>query len=364
MQSFLEKTVKHLSEKYGDDISELCIVLPNRRAGLFMKTHFANNLKKTFWSPEIYATEDFVALLAELEMADPTTLLFELFETVKAVGNKDLDSFDEFSKWGQILLSDLNEIDRYLVDAKQLFGNLKDIKELEAWSLNNEEGLTDFQKQYLEFWKQLGGYYHDFSQRLLSKHQAYQGLAYRIVADKVLERVENHPWKKVIFAGFNALNKAEEVIIEKLLNAGKAEIIWDTDSYYTNDLNQEAGRFIRKYNQFGNFNKQEDRNIVFEEKLLSTEKKSITVIGAAKNVAQAKVAGSIVSELKLTDPNLQNTALVLADENLLFPVLHSLPENLADINVTMGYPLKNTPVAGYFDLVFAMHENGLKLAGG
>jgi ATP-dependent helicase/nuclease subunit B len=364
MQSFLEKTVKHLYERYGDDISELCIVLPNRRAGLFMKTHFANNLKKTFWSPEIYATEDFVALLAELGIADPTTLLFELFETVKKVGRKDLESFDEFSKWGQILLSDLNEIDRYLVDASQLFGNLKDIKELEAWSLNNEEGLTDFQKQYLEFWKQLGGYYDDFSKRLLLKHQAYQGAAYRIVAENAVERVTKHPWKKVIFAGFNALNKAEEVIIEKLLNAGKAEIIWDTDSYYTNNLNQEAGKFIRRYNQFGNFKKQEDRNIVFDEKLLSTEKKTITVIGAAKNVAQAKVAGSIVEELKLTDPSLQNTALVLADENLLFPVLHSLPANLADINVTMGYPLRNTPVAGYFDLVFALHENGLKLAGG
>lgn len=364
MQSFLEKTVKHLHEKYGDDISELCIVLPNRRAGLFMKTHFANNMKKTFWSPEIYATEDFVALLAELEIADPTTLLFELFETVKTVGKKDPESFDEFSKWGQILLSDLNEIDRYLVDATQLFGNLKDIKELEAWSLNNEEGLTDFQKQYLEFWKELGGYYQDFSQRLLSKHQAYQGLAYRIVAEKAVERVEKHPWKKVIFAGFNALNKAEEVIIEALLNADKAEIIWDTDTYYTDNLNQEAGKFIRKYNQFGNFKKHEDRNIVFQEKLLSTEKKSITVIGAAKNVAQAKVAGSIVEDLKQIDPTLQKTALVLADENLLFPVLHSLPENLADINVTMGYPLKNTPVAGYFDLVFALHENGLKLAGG
>ena len=371
MQSFLEKTVDYLHEKYGDDISELCIVLPNRRAGLFLKTHFSKKLKKTFWSPEILATEDFVALLAELEIADSTTLLFELYETVKQVGKRDLETFDEFSKWGQILLSDLNEIDRYLVDTKQLFGNLKDIKELEAWSLNSEETLTDFQKQYLEFWRLLGEYYENFSKRLLSQHQAYQGLAYRIVADKVEERVAKHPWKKIIFAGFNALNKAEEEIIEKLLNADKAQIIWDTDSYYINNVNQEAGRFIRRYNQSGRFlkgtssdNKNDDRNIVIEEKLLSTEKKSVKIIGAAKNIAQAKVAGSLIDEIKKTDPLLQATAIVLADENLLFPVLHSLPENLKDINVTMGYPLKNTPVAGYFDLVFAMHENGLKLAQG
>ena len=201
MQSFLEKTVKYLYEKYGEDISNLCIVLPNRRAGLFLKTHLANKLKKTFWSPEIYATEDFVSLLAELEIADPTTLLFELYETVKTVGGKETESFDEFSKWGQILLSDLNEIDRYLVDASKLFGNLKNIKELEAWSLNSEETLTDFQRQYLEFWKLLGDYYNDFSQRLLSKHQAYQGLAYRIVANRIEERIEKYSWKKIIFVG-------------------------------------------------------------------------------------------------------------------------------------------------------------------
>ncbi len=364
MQSFLEKTVKYVCDKYGDNISDLCIVLPNRRSGLFLKTHLSKHLKKTFWPPEIYATEDFVALLAELEIADSTTLLFELYETIKKQSKKELESFDEFSKWGQILLSDFNEIDSYLVNASQLFGNLKDIKELESWSLNNEEGLTDFQKKYLEFWKSLGEYYPDFSKRLLSKHQAYQGLAYRIVSEKLEERITKYAWKKIIFAGFNALNKAEESIIEKLLILDKAEIIWDTDAYYINSPNQEAGRFIRRYNEFGTFKKFKDRSVVFEEQLLSTEKKFITVIGAAKNVAQAKVAGSLVSDIKKTDPRLQNTALVLADENLLFPVLHSLPDNLEEINVTMGYPLKNTPVAGYFDLVFSLHENALKLSKG
>jgi RecB family exonuclease len=364
MQSFLEKLVKHLTERYGNDVSDLCIVLPNRRAGLFLKTHFANALNKTFWSPEIYATEDFVALLSELEMADPLTLQFELYETVKQVGKSEVESFEEFSKWGQILMSDINEIDRYLVDASQLFGNLKNIRELESWSLNSEEGLTEFQQQYLEFWKLLGEYYNDLVPRLLNKHMAYQGLAYRVVAEKSVERVQKHSWKKVIFAGFNALNKAEEKIIGDLLNAGKAEIIWDTDAYYTGNMNQEAGRFFRRYNEFGIFKKMEDRNIVIEEQLLGSGTKNITVIGAAKNVAQAKVAGDLVNHLKKTDPELKATALVLADENLLFPVLHSLPEDLKDINVTMGYPLKNTPVAGFFELVFSLHENGARLAQG
>jgi hypothetical protein len=364
MQSFLEKTVQYLYKKYGDDISELCIVLPNRRAGLFLKTHFSNTLKKTFWSPEIMATEDFVALLSELQPADPTTLLFDLYETVKKCNPTNSETFDEFSKWGQILLSDFNEVDRYLVDAKQLFGNLKNIKELETWSLNSEEALTDFQKQYLDFWQQLGTYYSDFTERILAKKEAYQGLAYRIVASDPVERAAKRPWRKIIFAGFNALNLAEEIIIEKLVDADKAEIVWDTDSYYVNDPNQEAGRFIRKYNEYGRFKKIKERNTVFEETLLSLGKKNITIIGAAKNVAQAKVAGSLVTRFEAEQGHLQNTALVLADENLLFPVLHSLPQKLEDINVTMGYPLKNTPVAGYFDLVFNLHENAQKIAGG
>ena len=363
MQSFLEKLVKHLYEKYQDDISELCIVLPNRRAGLFLKTHLANNLQKTFWAPEILATEDFVALLAEAELADTTTLLFELYETIKILNNGETESFDEFSKWGQVLLNDFNEIDRYLVDASQLFGNLKDIKELENWTLNSDE-LTEFQLKYLTFWKSLKEYYFHFRDRLTAKHQAYQGMAYKTAALNAEERINKHPWKKVIFAGFNALNKAEELIIEKLLNAGKAEIVWDTDAYYVNNTDQEAGRFIRKYNQSGIFSKIKEQCTLIEENLIATEHKKITVIGSAKNVAQAKVAGNLVSELKTEYESLQNTALVLADENLLFPVLHSLPADLTDINVTMGYPLRNTPVAGYFELVLNLHESAQRLSKG
>ena len=312
MQSFLEKTVAYLVKKFGDDISDLCIVLPNRRAGLFLKTHFATHLKKVFWAPEIYATEDFIALLAELELVDTTTQLFELYETVKEVNPQQSENFNDFSKWGQILLNDLNEIDRYLVDAKQLFGNLQNIKELEAWTLSKEDELTDFQKQYLDFWKLIGAYHAGYTKRLLSQNRAYQGLAYRKVAGDVEKLASKHSWKKIIFAGFNALNKAEERIIETLVNADKAEIIWDTDLYYLNNTNQEAGKFIRRYKDTGLFNNRKENNILFAENLFLTEKKNVTVIGAAKNVAQAKVAGNIVTELQAENSSLQTTARVLS----------------------------------------------------
>lgn len=364
MQSFLEKTIRHLHEKYGADISDLCIILPNRRAGLFLKTHLSNTVKQHVWTPEVYAIEDFVELLAEVEIADSITLLFELYETVKTVTVGEVDSFDEFAKWGQVLLSDINEIDRYLVDAHQLFGNLKNIKELDSWSLNDEEGITDFQQKYLTFWKSLGAYYFDFKKRLLNKRQAYQGLAYEIVAKDVYSRVEKRPWKKIIFAGFNALNKAEEEIIAQLLNGGHAEIIWDYDTYYFNDNNQEAGKFLRKHNTSGKFKKGEDINYSFSESLLLKGTKEINLIGAAKNVAQAKVAGNLIAELRDSGANLQNTALVLADEQLLYPVLHSLPDSLQDVNITMGYPLLNTPISGYFELLLNLHINAIKLSRG
>jgi len=363
MESFLEKVVNHLSDKYGDNISELCIVLPNRRAGLFLKKHFSRRMNKTFFAPEIYSTEDFVSLLSDKPIADSITLLFELYEVIKTTTNKESEGFDEFSKWGSILLNDFNEIDNYLVDAKQLFGNVKDIKELETWSLN-KENLTDFQSNYLLFYKSLEDYYNAFKERLSSKAYVYQGLANKLVSENVLEKVEKHNWKKIIFAGFNALNKAEERIIEKLVNAGLAEVIWDADKYYLNDTTQEAGKFIRKYIDSGLFDKHKEASIVIEETLLNNDKKEIHVIGTAKSVAQAKTAGSILSELIKTSPDLQNTAVVLADENLLFPVLHSLPDAIENINVTMGYPLRSTPFAGYIDLIVQLHESAIKLSKG
>jgi CRISPR/Cas system-associated exonuclease Cas4 (RecB family) len=362
MESFLEKLVRHLCEKYPQDISNLCIVLPNRRAGIFLKTYFSKNINKTFWAPQIIAIEDFITLLSELQPADTTTVLFELYDVVKKIDKENVESFDEFSKWGQILLNDFNEIDRYCVNAKDLFLNLKEFKELEAFSLNSDE-LTEFQKQYLHFFQSLAKYYELFVQQLLAKKIAYQGLAYKIVEQTISEKIKKHKWDKIIFAGFNALNKAEEKIITQLLSEYKAEMIWDTDAYYANDKNQEAGFFYRKFKASAHFSKQWEKCTVFDDNLLATEDKKIEIIGVAKNIGQAKIAGNIINELSEKGVDLQHTALVLADENLLFPVLHSLPTTIADINVTMGYPLKNTPVFSYIDLVFNLHENAQKIAG-
>lgn len=362
MESFLEKLVKHICSKYPNDISKLCIVLPNRRAAIFLKTYFAKSINKTFWAPQIIAIEDFIALLSELQPVDASTALFELYDVVKKTNTANTESFDEFCKWGQILLNDFNEIDRYCVNASDLFLNLKNFKELETFSLNDSE-LTTFQKEYLDFFKSLAGYYSNFTNQLIEKKLAYQGLAYKIVEQNLNEKIKNQEWEKIIFAGFNALNKAEERIFSSLQSNNKAEIIWDVDSYYANDLNQEAGYFYRKFKNSPSFSKQWEKTTVIEENILTTGSKKINVIGVAKNVAQAKVAGNLINAFNLDGTHLQKTALVLADENLLFPVLHSLPSSVSDINITMGYPLKNTPVSGYIDLIFNLHESAQKIAG-
>ena len=362
MQTFLDHVAEYSLKNYPDNLSELCIVFPNRRASLFFKAALARQSKQAFWAPEIYSIEDFIIKLTELEMIDPIAQLFELYEVHREIEKEKAESFDEFARWGQILLSDFNEIDSYLVDPVNLFSNLKNIKELDNWSLGESE-LTSFQQEYLRFWESIGTYYQLFVEKLLKHRQAYQGLAYRIVAAKALENVQHHNWHKIIFAGFNALNAAEEKIFRELINVGRAEILWDADSYYTDNKIQEAGRFLRKHMGTELFKSNTEKKFQWIGDNLSTDKKQITVTGVSKNVGQAKLAGQLLSDFLIANPqtNLTQTAIVLADENLLFPVLHSLPDAVSGVNVTMGYPLKNTAIAGFSELVFQLHENALRM---
>jgi len=353
MQPFLEKIVKHLYERYGDKISDVCIVLPNRRAGLFLKKYLAKEIHQPIWLPEIFSIEDFIAQLSDLRVLDSVDLLFEFYEVYKELNPETAEPFDAFAKWASMLLNDFNEADLYLVDEKKFFTNLRDIKEVENWSFNSAE-LTELQTKYLNFWDSMGDYYCALSSRLLSKKQANQGLVYRTVAENILERVEGKSWQKIIFSGFNALSAAEEKIISTLIKAAKAEVLWDADVYYTDDKNQEAGKFIRKYKKAFSPEKKE---FLWEENNLSTDNKNIQIIGAPGNVNQAKTAGSILSSLQKKNEDIEKTAVVLADERLLFPVLNSLPATIENMNVTMGYKLNNTTVVDFFTIVFDLHEN-------
>lgn len=354
MNTFLEKTAQYLIDNYSENLSETCIVLPNKRAGLFLKQHISKLIDQPIWLPEIIGTEELIEQLSDVEVIDNVEQLFELYFIYKN-STKDPETFDEFSKWGQILLHDFNEIDRYLVPTSGFFKHINEARAIEVWNLG-ERGITDFQSQYLKFWKQLGSLYASYRTHLTDKSLAYQGLAYRIVAENLkanpAQFIEDKiKWDKVIFVGFNALNKAEEVLISELKKQQKCDILFDADKYYLNDKMQESGLFLRKLKKklvFQPFNWITNK---FKE-----EQKQINIFGIPQNIGQAKYITNILNQID-NSKNYTDTAVVLADENLLIPVLQSVPETIANINVTMGYPLKNTPTNNFFEIYFATLVN-------
>ena len=352
--TFLQKTAQYLITTYPNNLSDICIVLPNKRAGLFLKQHLSKLIDKPIWLPQIIGTEELIEQLSDAEIIDNVTQLFELYEVYKK-SIVEAETFDEFSKWGQILLHDFNEIDRYLVPTSDLFKHINEIRALEVWNLGERE-ITEFQSHYLKFWKQLGDLYQLYTQHLTNNHLAYQGLAYRIVAESVAKNPEQFikekiTWDKLIFIGFNALNKAEELLITELKKQQKCEVLFDADEYYLNDDIQESGLFLRELKKKSAF---QPFNWVTNK--FKTEKKQINIFGVPQNIGQAKYITNIINEIS-DEINYTDTAIILADENLLIPVLQSIPENIKNINVTMGYPLKNTPLNNFFEIYFTTLVN-------
>jgi CRISPR/Cas system-associated exonuclease Cas4 (RecB family) len=351
MTRFLEKTADYLYKTYGDKISDLCIVMPNRRAGLFLQKYLGNSIGKTIWSPAIFSIEDFLINLSGLRICDPIQVMFELYEIHKDLEGKNAQPFDEFTSWAQQLLGDFNEIDSYLVDAKDLFSFLNEAKALSVWNLDNKP-LTDFEKQYLRFFNSLYTYHKQLGVRLLSSNLAYPGLLFRKTAEQIGAFREKITWEKIIFAGFNAITKAEEVIIDSLVSHGKTEMLWDADAYYMEDEKQEAGFFLRMWKK-----KWKNQPFNWIEKDFAASSAKIRIIGVPYHVGQAKLCGELLSDHLLKDHRAEDTAVVMMDEQVLLPVLNSLPPVVKELNITMGLPLRQTPVYDLFDTIFRMHEN-------
>ena len=334
-------------------MSEITVVLPNKRASLFLKQHLSNLIDKPIWLPHIIGTKELIEQLSDFELIDNTIQLFELYE-VYAKNNKNPEPFDEFTKWGQIVLHDFNEIDRYLVPTNQLFKHVNEARAIEVWNVDGQP-ISEFQQKYLDFWQQLGDIYTSFKNHLTQKGLVYEGLAYRLVSENILNKPEEFIAKKIeakhlVFAGFNAFNKAEVKFIEALKKQNKCSVIFDADEYYLDDLTQESGLFLRKWKEKEHFKP----FTVVNEKFKNTSKQ-IDVLGIPQNVGQAKYLSTILDKIKPEEYT--QTAIVLADENLLVPVLQSIPKKIENINVTMGYPLKNTPLNNFFEIYLATYIN-------
>ncbi len=351
MQTFLQQVAAHIHANYAENLGQICIVMPNRRAGLFLKKHLAENLEKPTWSPAIFSVEDFFVKLSGIKIIDPVGLLFVFYEVHRDIEAENAQSFDEFIKWAPMLLADFNEIDAHLVDAKSLFGYLTEAKAIEKWNPGHSH-LTEAEKKYLRFYQSLFDYYSILHKKLTASGEAYQGMIYRKLAEDSENLSENIAWKKVIFAGFNALTNAEKKVTDALVKSGKAQMLWDADEYYLNDKNQEAGLFLREI-----YRKSDKEDFSWIGKYFKDVPKEIRISGIPKNVGQARVAGEILNGWIGEKQDIEKTAVVLADENLLLPVLNSLPNGISDFNVTMGYPLRQTALFQLINLVFRLFEN-------
>ncbi|RLD77751.1 MAG: hypothetical protein DRJ15_12935 [Bacteroidetes bacterium] len=350
MPAFLEKLTKHIYTNWGDRLGDICIVLPNRRAALFIKDHLAKILKKTSFLPEFYSIEDFVAHCSGLTITDPLRDQFTLYALHRDIEGDQARSIEEFFPYASWMLSDFNEIDMYLVGREQLFNYLSDAKAMAMWNPDGRP-LSDFEKRYLRFFRSLKQYYYGLNEMLSGKDMAYQGGAFRQLAEDIENSSEAWPWEKVIFAGFNALTPSEEKIVKHLLKTGRAEVYWDADKYYTDNPVQEAGTFLRRY--FKDFG---DTEPLWKEDNYA-QQKEVHIIGVPKNTGQLKYAGELLLKQLKEKGSLDSTALVLPDESLLLPMLNSIPEEAGKFNVTMGLALKNTPLFSLLDAVLSIHHN-------
>ena len=373
MQPILETLAIHLVRTASGELGDTRIILPNRRAGLFLQRHLAKHNTKITWAPRIYAISDFIDESSQLELADPLDLFFTLYDIYQDSVEYP-DSLDEFYLWGEMMLRDFDELDKYLVDADMLFSNIIDLKALEEpmaglepeqiafirqfWTGFHGGERTPEKEQFIKSWLLLPVLYKRLRSVLADRGEGYQGMQYREIADRTARGEMDYSWEgRTIVVGFNALNRCEKRIFSGLQKHG-AEFYWDYDHQYTDRDGKEAGRFLRdNMEQFPPAAKLEE----FEG--LKAEK-DYRIFELPTDVLQAKTVHRI---LESKEPgalrDCTDTALVLCDEELLLPVMMSLPGGTGEINVTMGYPMKNTPVYSFIDTLLRMQHN-LRLTSG
>ncbi len=344
MQSFLEDTLDYLEDKY-QSLSGLTLVLPSKRAGGFLMHYLKKRAKQTSFSPRIINIESFIEEVANLKIVDNTHLLFKSYAVYLTLSHvKEKESFESYSSWATTLLGDFNEIDRYLLDHQSFFNYLSSIQDVNHWYLSHDK--TALIENYLNFWDSLPEFYDTLKNELLKNNSGYQGMVNRKAAEEIEHYISANQKTKHIFIGFNALNKAEQVIIQELVSAELAEIIWDTDSHFLNDPKHSVSLFMRSYAE----NWHMYQNNSFTPIITNFEQaKRIELVEASKNISQVKYVGDLLS--KMTKQEVEKTAIILADEALLVPMLHSLPSNIEKVNVTMGVPITTFPLVSFFDVL-------------
>ncbi|OZI06905.1 hypothetical protein BWI93_17615 [Siphonobacter sp. BAB-5385] len=369
--SFLSETARYIFERHSlETIARVCVVVPSRRAVYFFKQELASLSDRPFLAPEVVAMDDFILQRAEVEEIDPVSLLFELYDTFKTI-DPHLD-FDRFTSWAPVVLRDFDQIDLYDSNAKAVFSWVEAEKAIERWKIDTTIAEDSFADKYFRLFENLLGVYDQLKARLLEKKLAYRGMAYRKVAEEVETIFLDKPGHAFhYFLGFNALSQSEERILRKLVSLNKAEMLWDADVFYLRNQH-EAGRFVRKYltdaelsrgdwnKRFRNYREFPQVQTVPSD--LLTQPKNFISIGVPNATMQPKVAAHLMAQWehgteKTKGYQPPHTALVLGDENLLMPVLSSIPDSYDDFNVTMGVSLRNSLLYSLVESWFELQRN-------
>lgn len=363
MDSFLKNTARELLSGNGQ-LRDKTIILPNRRAGLFFTRYLGQLIEEPCWMPAIKTIEDLFNEIAQLRPADNLSLIFELYQAYSQL-HPSPESFDRFYFWGELILKDFNDADQFLVDADKLYHQLSQIKEIETdWSFltpyqieliqtfwKSFEGKQPKQKDsFLKFWEMLAALYKAFRNNLTVTGMAYPGMIYRNVVESLDELPP--PESRYVFVGFNAFTLTEKKLVKHFIASYGAEIFWDLDDYYVNDSQQEAGMFFREYLQ------DPVLGPTFPEvrsQRIGVEKITIKTYATPLKVTQANLVGTILSQIGEVEA-LEDTVVILPDEQMLFPILNMLPPRISKVNVTMGYPIKNTPVYTFIEAVLELQR--------
>lgn len=345
-QTFIQRLFEHIQSHYNLDNEELTIVFPNKRAAFYLRSEFQKQCQKTIWLPQMLSIQEAVTQWSKMTLVDNIDLLFELIDIDAETHKEQTSDLSVFGSQAAQMAKDFDEIDQYDIDAFHLFNDVKASKEMDIWNFD-ESKRKEKEQKYLQFFMSLYGYYQSLRERLITQGKGYYGMITRHLAslpDETL--VAQTQGRKIIFAGFNALTTTEERIIDKLVKNGCAEVIFDYDSHYVDNPDNEAGRFARRY--------RDTHPDWMKEGIsdhLSTDKKTIHIVSANGNTLQTKALQERLQANQETD-----TAIILADETLLIPLLNAIPnlDCYEELKVSMGYPINKTPVnqliKSYFSL--------------
>ena len=367
MKSFLQELAQTLLNRYSNDLSHLVLMFPSLRARTFFSDAVSSLTDRPTWQPAWSSIDELMERGSKLRRGERIRLITELFTIYKR--HHPSETLDRFYFWGDMLISDFDMIDKYLVDASLLLRNIEDIKEIEAdvsyltpeqerilsfWSsIGPKESLSEQKQHFLKVWRSLPQIYEEYRQRLLSLGIAYPGLIYRTTAERLLrgEDIELED-KRYVLAGFNALSKSEEILFKYLSSRDKgAEFYWDYDDYYVKgDNDHEAGLFLRS-----NITRYPATDHISHDNFTAI-KKQLSTTACVSNVVQVKHIAEILSSLPADELD-KRTAIVLTDENMLIPLLHSLPEAVSSVNVTMGYPLKTTLAYSLLERIISLQSH-------